>query len=497
MGQVKNKGRRLENQAGQIYDSFSPYRILNIQAYPDWKSTVSIHDSTKHYLNGPEAFLVTIRAEFRDARRRLLDVHEEISDLVEPPEDFIFRQDSRDRLLFEDDSFTCSRRYFWAWQALGIMNQDITEMIQAFREAFKDHVWDGTNKIIWPGEASTSPRYAYWHKRMESLRRDLDYEISKLEEVVLLNDKKRIEVVGLRDNLFSGTSVLESRRSVLQAEIAVDQGRNIKLLTVVTIFFLPLTFVTSIFGMTNMPPNDNFYHFAWTTIAICIPTYLLIMFLIPNKGLYYWGGRREVIRSWTSSVLTRIFGHSGTKLKSAEQKQYNNPFDPVPSQTRKRATTYRSKSEHNAKIFRTASANVPPPRQAKKVEMPTIQLTDPFKEVQLSTTAGQKEEALPSIPESTHSSPTATVRFNNRARESSARLSTSSNHKIPPEPASSMPMRARTMSVDYGTGSMAGSESSGAEQTSVSHTILSRILDRRKGKTKVVETQRRHGSDPV
>lgn len=49
---------------------------------------------------------------------------------------------------------------------------------------------------------------------------------------------------------FSGTSVHESRRSVEQAFIAVEQGRNIKVLTICTIAFLPLTFVTSVYGMT-------------------------------------------------------------------------------------------------------------------------------------------------------------------------------------------------------------------------------------------------------
>lgn len=98
-----------------------------------------------------------------------------------------------------------------------------------------------------------------------------------------MNEEKMKEIKGLWDNvrwrfqlkflkvdnvpfpqLFSGTSVLESRRSVREAQITVQQGHNIRLLTLVccpafgykfvkaltfckkvTIFFLPLTFVTS------------------------------------------------------------------------------------------------------------------------------------------------------------------------------------------------------------------------------------------------------------
>lgn len=67
-----------------------------------------------------------------------------------------------------------------------------------------------------------------------------------------MNEEKMKEIKGLWDNvrpkfqqevleidhapspqLFSGTSVLESRRSVREAQITVQQGHNIKLLTLV------------------------------------------------------------------------------------------------------------------------------------------------------------------------------------------------------------------------------------------------------------------------
>ena len=86
----------------------------------------------------------------------------------------MFRQSVRDRLLFEDDEFTYSRRYFWAHQSLGIMNEDIKEMISVFRDTFKESVWDGSDKIIWPGGENTSSRYANWRKRMKTLRQDID-----------------------------------------------------------------------------------------------------------------------------------------------------------------------------------------------------------------------------------------------------------------------------------------------------------------------------------
>ena len=292
MGQIRNKSRRRDRQYGDVHDPFSPWHVLSMQAYPDWKGSIDSHNSTKHYVNGPEAFLVTLRAELRDAQKRLLEVYRRISDLVTTPADFLFRQDVRDKLLFEDDEFTYSRRYFWAYQSLAIMNEDIQEMINAYRTTFTEDVWNGSDKIIWPGDEATSSRYAHWRKRMAVIKKEIEVEIDRLEEIEDKNQEKMNEVKTLRENLFSGTSVLESRRSVQQQAITVQQGHNIKLLTLVTIFFLPLTFVTSVFSMTNIK-YDSFVPFGITTLVICLPTYMLIGSLNTTSGLQFWSKKTK------------------------------------------------------------------------------------------------------------------------------------------------------------------------------------------------------------
>lgn len=72
---------------------------------------------------------------------------------------------------------------------------------------------------------------------MASLRTDFEATIRDLQEVLNLNIKEQKDIKSLRDQLYSGTSVKESRE-------AIRQNDNIKLLTLVTIFFLPLTFVS-------------------------------------------------------------------------------------------------------------------------------------------------------------------------------------------------------------------------------------------------------------
>lgn len=93
------------------------------------------------------------------------------------------------------------------------------------------------------------------------------------------------------------TSINENRQSNEAAQASIQlaktanlQNRNIKLFTIITIFFLPLGYVTSVYGMNNMPMDGPFYPFAYTTIAICLPTYVLMGLLWPTNPIETWNG---------------------------------------------------------------------------------------------------------------------------------------------------------------------------------------------------------------
>src|SRR5271170_572780 len=215
----------------------------------------------------------------------------------------MFKSDIRDKLLFEDERYSNSRRYFWAFQTLGTMNQSIKAMINAYEEAFTKEVWEGRHKTLWPLPDVNSGRNAYWRKRMVSLKKDFESEIQALKVIVQENDDIRKDIKNLRENLFSGTSVLESRKSVEQTEITVAQGHNIKLLTLVNMFFLPLTFVTSVFGMTNMPSDANFWRFGVVMVTVCVPFFLLIGSMNTSRGMKFWTEQLGSI--WT--YIVRIF----------------------------------------------------------------------------------------------------------------------------------------------------------------------------------------------
>ncbi|CAL3971613.1 unnamed protein product [Diplocarpon coronariae] len=295
---LRNVARRAITQHGFVYDSWAPWHVLNIQCYPDHKHSIDAHDSTKHYVNGPEAFLHTLLAEFKDAQKRFEDIYIKISKLVIPPAEFMFNEDMRDKLLFEDEEFTYSRRYFWAFQTLGLMNDSIKAIINAYKDTFTDDVWEGKHKSLWPMIDQESHRNKYWKKRMASLKKDFEAEIRNMFKLYEENDDRRKEIRTLRDQLFSGTSVLESRKSVELSAVTILQGHNIKLLTLVSIFFLPLTFVTSVFGMTNMPTERDFKWFGVTMVTVCVPFFLLIGSLNTTSGMTFWRGKWHQFLAW-------------------------------------------------------------------------------------------------------------------------------------------------------------------------------------------------------
>lgn len=168
-------------------------------------------------------------------------------------------------------------------------------MIDSFEDTFTDEVWEGKSKTLWP-LFEESPRNDHWKRRLRMLRLQFEREMKELRTLQRENNERRREITGLQEQLFSGTSIQESRRSVELSDITVQQGRNIKLLTIVNLFFMPLTFVTSVFGMTNMPADPApYWPFAITLAAICIPFFSLIGFLSTNFGYRIWAAKTKLV----------------------------------------------------------------------------------------------------------------------------------------------------------------------------------------------------------
>ncbi|KAF4453516.1 hypothetical protein F53441_3829 [Fusarium austroafricanum] len=267
------RSRRERAREGFLFDTFGPWQLLAIQSFPDNSHTVRGPEfQEKKYVNGPYAFLDMLISEYRDATKRNQILHERVTKLITPPTEFMFDPKLRDKLLFEDKHFTFIRRYFWGYNTLAVVNTGIKAMISAYIDTFTDSFWAGTHPILWPHPAPESPDGIAYREHMAGLRRELDKVVQELTEVLKRNERTRKEIENLRDQLFSGSSIKESRR-------AIEQGDNIRILTMISMIFLPLTFVTSVFGMTVFTISPDDWRFALTMVLVCVPFMLLITLL--------------------------------------------------------------------------------------------------------------------------------------------------------------------------------------------------------------------------
>ncbi|KAK0942803.1 hypothetical protein LTR29_005712 [Friedmanniomyces endolithicus] len=287
---VKNPSRQATNSHGFAYDPWAPWQVLSLQCYPDWHASLDVHDSTRHYVNGPEAFLTSILGELRDAQKRLELVHQSIAKLIMPPLEFMFDSAMRDKLLFEDERFTYSRRYFWGYQTLGMMNDSIRSIIYAVEDTFTEQVWSGTHTTLWPLLEQDSARNVFFKKRMASLRIKFEKAIKNLRKQIEDNDGRRREIRGLREELFTGTSVQESRKSIKHPMASSGHpGESADPAPAIS------SFVTSVFGMTNMPTERHYWTFGIATATICIPFFVLLGSLNSTRGMNFWRGKTVLL----------------------------------------------------------------------------------------------------------------------------------------------------------------------------------------------------------
>ncbi|WYZ34216.1 hypothetical protein EsH8_I_000492 [Colletotrichum jinshuiense] len=276
---VKQTRRREGPQEGFLFDTFAPWHLLSIQSFPDDEHTLRGGDAEAHknFPSGPYAFLDALVTEYRDATKRNAALHARIAKLITPPTEFMFDVRLRDKLLFEDKNFTYIRRYFWAYNTLGVINEGLRAMLAAYHDNFPDDFWEGRHPTLWPHPAPESAEGRSYRDKMAVLRSDLERACRDLETVHGKNAATRKEIENLRDQLFSGSSIKESRR-------AIEQGDNIKILTLASMVFLPLTFVTSVFGITEFTIPAEDWRFPVTMVCVCVPFVVLLILLQTRAG---------------------------------------------------------------------------------------------------------------------------------------------------------------------------------------------------------------------
>jgi hypothetical protein len=126
-----------------------------------------------------------------------------------------------DNLLSDDETFSRSKTYFWALTTLKELDLSISDNLLQIQRLLD----------------SRGPAWVENSRKDEfdDARSCLKIRYRAIEEVAIGLREKRQDAMDLRDGLFSASAVIESRAST-------RLGENVKLLTFVSIFFLPLSF---------------------------------------------------------------------------------------------------------------------------------------------------------------------------------------------------------------------------------------------------------------
>lgn len=114
-------------------------------------------------------------------------------------------------------------------------------------------------------------------------------EIDELEEAAKRTSQQLQDLLTLKQQQ---ASIIEARMALKRADLSIHQNRSIMLFTIVTIFFLPLSFFTSIFSMNNIEWEKNpmsmhsQFRFMFPISFAVISFSLLIAFSIWTRSLF-------------------------------------------------------------------------------------------------------------------------------------------------------------------------------------------------------------------
>lgn len=110
-------------------------------------------------------------------------------------------------------------------------------MIGAYYDTFNHDFWLGKHPTLWPHQDPESEEGRNYLTQLGHLRHELEWCVNGLKVLMKSNEQLREKIESFREQLYSGSSVKNNRT-------AIEQGENIKILTGVSMLFLPLTFVT-------------------------------------------------------------------------------------------------------------------------------------------------------------------------------------------------------------------------------------------------------------
>ncbi|EGO55173.1 hypothetical protein NEUTE1DRAFT_147771 [Neurospora tetrasperma FGSC 2508] len=252
-------------------------------------------------------------------------------DQLDAKRELIFDPGKHDSLLFDDRHFTQSRLYFWAINSLGRFIQDIDFTIERWETFWgenEDNFRRTEKHLVTVNEQAKVKGCknvrGVVDKSVDQLWASILSRIQSLKNTRQVFESRRQKIIEYRDGLFNASSVIETRE-------ATRLSQNVKLLTFVSIFYLPLGFCMSMWSINE---NYNANNLVAVTICIGLATYVVVANLETTVysircglSLLVEAPRQRLVRKMTEESGTR-WSFLGRELSRAQPSRE----DPKPSE---------------------------------------------------------------------------------------------------------------------------------------------------------------------
>lgn len=265
-------------QLAESYFKYDPYRVQSAEPAESSSFRPLQPDEPAAAL-----FLSWISVALHHVLWRWQSAIEAVQAEIKTSRHIVFMDDRND-LMADDPSFSLSKTYFWALQVYKLFDDTISESIAAW-ERFSDQ---SLPQLQDPRITDND-----WQRNV----RDIDDAVDELRKKITKIRTMTDEVKELRRGLISASALFDSRTSV-------RQGENIRLLTYITLLFLPLSFATSIFGMQFMGSSNGFiYAFASVLPAVTVLTALFVFNM--ENIITLWERSGDAMGGWLRRAMSR------------------------------------------------------------------------------------------------------------------------------------------------------------------------------------------------
>ncbi|KAF5871437.1 putative fad binding domain protein [Botrytis fragariae] len=236
-------------------------------------------------------------------------------------------------LLFDDEKFTRSRKYFWAIGLLTEIDNILSDNIKQWGLYYqgrlqpllddRDIIHRFDSGCLYPPAVWETNRGDNMLKQLKKTIQQVQTHINTLKE--LRNDfSRKLETTkALRDGLFNAIALIESRAST-------RLGENVKLLTYVSIFYLPLAFCAVLWAIPNIQEISTKVPFIITAFIVGAITYAIVLnieFISQKIDANYNPHRQRLVDHMQkdSSVWSQ---ETGKRFEVFKPTSENNPIFP-------------------------------------------------------------------------------------------------------------------------------------------------------------------------